>query len=178
MSSEGLSVMYWLPFNCAFHVLILCQHTLHSRGWGSNQSLCWSLGLGVGEHTSHRPFYPLRTSYVQMEHRLQERTSVLLVLPLLCIGHCVHSCSQVLLPLVLVLLPLNLVEPTARISVSHFPSGKGAHLPLDNWVLLSRPVVIGPMDKCSMKARFNAWRGLPACCSLPIHSLSDAGLLE
>lgn len=29
-----------------------------------------------------------------------------------------------------------------------------------------------------MKAHFKAWRGLSACCSLPIHSLSDAGLLE
>lgn len=34
------------------------------------------------------------------------------------------------------------------------------------------------MEKCSMKAHFKAWRGLSACCSLPIHSLSDAGLLE
>lgn len=61
-----------------------------------------------------QPFYQLCTSYVKMEHRLQEKTNVLLVLPLLCIGHCVHHCSQVLLPLMLTLLPLNIVEPTAR----------------------------------------------------------------
>lgn len=34
------------------------------------------------------------------------------------------------------------------------------------------------MEKCSRKAHFKACRGLSACCSLPIHSLSDAGLLE
>lgn len=61
-----------------------------------------------------QPFCQLCTPCIKMEHRPQERTNVLLVLPLLCIRHCVHNCSQVLLPLMLMLLLLHLMEPTAR----------------------------------------------------------------
>lgn len=73
-----------------------------------------------------QPFYQLCTSYIKMEHRLQERSNVLLVLPLLCVGHCVHNCSQVLLPLMLMLLLLNLVEQSTRhLSASLSPLERG-----------------------------------------------------
>lgn len=73
-----------------------------------------------------QPFCQLCTSYIKMEHRPQERTNVLLVLPLLCVRHCVHNCSQVLLPLMLMLLLLNIVEPTVRhLSASLSPLERG-----------------------------------------------------
>lgn len=76
--------------------------------------------------TEFQPFCQLCTPYIKMEHRPQESTNVLLVLPLLCVRHCVNNCSQDLLPLMLMLLLLNIVEPTARhLSASLSPLERG-----------------------------------------------------
>lgn len=161
---------------------MLCQHTQHSWVCGSHyHSLCCSLGLDVGDHTCPSVLkwsFNLSISsvchWVEIDHRLQEGTKGLLVLPLLCISPCVHNCSRFLLPLLLLLL-LLLNTCVANCKASQcltFPCGKGAHLPLDNWVFISCPVVIWPVEKCSMKTHYNAWCDLPSCCSLPINPLS------